>query len=248
MAAAAPPYKINKRAITAAPPPAPPHEILDGNTISLVPLTKDFAHFDSLYAQTHNEHGEHGDDNKESVWAYMPYGRFDDADAMRQCYEKMGSGGDPLFYAVRHKKDNAYGGVMSYLRIAPAAYSIEVGHIWHAVPHQRSRANTEAILLLANNAFALGYRRLEWKCDAANAKSRAAALRLGFAFEGIFRQHCVFKEKNRDTAWFAILDSEWAALRANYEAWLNDDAESLTAMNHPHIAWSLPAHNAWQVE
>lgn len=247
--AMSPNYSINKRAVTAAPPPSPPHKKLEGNSLSLLPITPAFAHFGALYAATH------GSVQAESVWAYMPYGPFASAEDMRARYLQMGKGGDPLFYAVYHHADSAYAGIVSYLRIAPAAYSIEVGHIWHSVARQRSHANTEAISLLAHNCFGLGYRRLEWKCDAANGKSRAAALRLGFAFEGVFRQHCVFKGKNRDTAWFAILDGDWqAGIAANYQAWLDSrgdngkSSSSLADLNRPYVAWSLPAHNAWRVE
>jgi RimJ/RimL family protein N-acetyltransferase len=120
-------------------------------------------------------------------------------------------------------------GVVSYLRIEPDHGSIEIGHIWFAPALQRTPQATEAIHLLARHAFDdLGYRRLEWKCDAANARSRAAAERFGFTYEGTFRQHMIVKDRNRDTAWFSLLDREWPAARAAFEAWLapqNFDAE-----------------------
>src|SRR5204862_1171815 len=111
-------------------------------------------------------------------------------------------------------------GVARYLRIAPANGSIEVGHIHYAPRLQRRPAATEAMYLLMMRAFELGYRRYEWKCDALNALSRAAAQRLGLSFEGIFRQAGVYKDRNRDTAWYAAIDSEWPALREAFEAWL----------------------------
>ena len=112
-------------------------------------------------------------------------------------------------------------GVASYLRIDPPAGSIEVGHIAFAPPLQRTPAATEALFLLIRQAFELGYRRFEWKCDALNAPSRAAAARLGLSFEGIFRQATVYKRRNRDTAWFAAIDREWPALKAAFEQWLD---------------------------
>jgi RimJ/RimL family protein N-acetyltransferase len=108
----------------------------------------------------------------------------------------------------------------SFLRIAPADGVIEIGHIWFAPAIQRTRQATEAIFLLMREAFDLGYRRLEWKCNALNAPSRRAALRFGFTFEGIFRQHMIIKGRNRDTAWFAMMDHEFPAIRAAFESWL----------------------------
>jgi RimJ/RimL family protein N-acetyltransferase len=113
-------------------------------------------------------------------------------------------------------------GVASYLRIEPAMGSIEVGHLAYSPALQRHPAATEAMYLMMRHVFdELGYRRYEWKCDDRNQASRRAALRLGFRFEGIFRQHMVIKGRNRDTAWYAILDSEWPALRAAFERWLD---------------------------
>ncbi len=108
----------------------------------------------------------------------------------------------------------------SYLRITPADGVIEIGHIWFAPAIQRSRQASEAIFLLMREAFALGYRRLEWKCNALNAGSRRAALRFGFSFEGIFRQHMIIKGRNRDTAWYAMMDHEWPSVGAGFERWL----------------------------
>jgi RimJ/RimL family protein N-acetyltransferase len=112
-------------------------------------------------------------------------------------------------------------GVASYLRVDPANGSIEVGHIAYAPSLQRTRAGTEAMYLMMRRAFELGYRRYEWKCDALNAPSRAAAARLGFSFEGVFRQAMVNKGRNRDTAWYSVVDGEWPRLRAAFERWLD---------------------------
>ena len=111
----------------------------------------------------------------------------------------------------------------SYLRFAPDHRVVEIGHIWFGAALQRTPGATEAIYLLARHAFGeLGVRRLEWKCDADNERSRRAAERLGFTFEGVFRQHMLVKDRNRDTAWYSLLDGEWPTVRAAFEAWLDD--------------------------
>jgi RimJ/RimL family protein N-acetyltransferase len=131
------------------------------------------------------------------------------------------SSDDPLFYAVIGLADERPAGLASYLRIEPEPGVIEIGHIWFGVSLQRTTAATEAIYLLARRAFdELGYRRLEWKCNALNVASRRAAERFGFRFEGVFRKHMVVKGRNRDTAWYAITDDEWPGIRLGYEAWL----------------------------
>jgi RimJ/RimL family protein N-acetyltransferase len=128
---------------------------------------------------------------------------------------------DPLFFAVV-PIDEPPSGQVSYLRIDPPHGVIEIGHIWFGGRIQRSPATTEAIFLLASNAFdTLGYRRLEWKCNARNARSRAAAERLGFTYEGTFRNATVVRDRNRDTAWYSIIEEEWPRVRAAFEAWLD---------------------------
>jgi RimJ/RimL family protein N-acetyltransferase len=128
---------------------------------------------------------------------------------------------DPLYFALCRLPDELPLGLASYLRIEQRLGVIEIGHIWFGVPLQRTTAASEAIYLLARHAFDdLGYRRLEWKCNALNAASRRAAERFGFSFEGIFRQHMIVKGRNRDTAWYAITDDEWPAIRRGFEAWL----------------------------
>src|SRR4029077_13750033 len=126
-----------------------------------------------------------------------------------------------LFFAIIDLADEQPAGVASYLRIAPDSGSIEVGHIHYSPRLQRIPAATEAMYLLMKRAFALGYRRYEWKCDELNAPSRAAAQRLGLSYEGTFRQAVVYKGRNRDNAWFAAVDAEWPALRAAFRAWLD---------------------------
>jgi len=127
---------------------------------------------------------------------------------------------DPLFFAVVENSTGSAVGVASYLRIAPRNGSIEVGHLNFSPALQRTPAATEAMFLMMERAFGLGYRRYEWKCDALNAASRAAAQRLGLSFEGVFRQATVYKGRNRDTAWYAAIDTEWPALRSAFQRWL----------------------------
>lgn len=162
------------------------------------------------------------------LWDYMPYGPFSSASAYHRWAKDMAAGSDPLFYVLRDKASGHCGGVASFLRIDPANGVIEVGHINVAPELQRGIAATEAMFLMMQSVFDAGYRRYEWKCNALNMPSRQAAQRLGFSFEGIFRNHLVVKGRNRDTAWFSIIDSEWPALREAYGAWLaprNFDAQ-----------------------
>lgn len=157
------------------------------------------------------------------IWQYLPYGPYTDEAALAAQLEASAASDDPLYYAIIDLRDGRAGGMASYLRITPDHGVIEIGHIWLGLRMQQTREATEAIYLLARHAFDdLGYRRLEWKCNAENAASRRAAERFGFTFEGIFRQHQVVKGRNRDTAWYAILDHEWPAVRAGFEAWLDD--------------------------
>lgn len=128
---------------------------------------------------------------------------------------------DPLYFTIVRMRDQRALGLASYLRITPQFGVIEIGHIWFGSPLQRTTGATEAIYLLARHAFDdLGYRRLEWKCNALNAASRRAAERFGFNFEGVFRKHQVVKGRNRDTAWYAMTDEEWPTIRSGFEAWL----------------------------
>jgi RimJ/RimL family protein N-acetyltransferase len=155
-------------------------------------------------------------------WTYLPYGPFDSAQAWASAIATVQKLTDARFYAILLAADSAQPvGVASYLRIEPMMGSIEVGHLSYAPALQRHAAATEAMYLMMRHAFEeLGYRRYEWKCDSLNAPSRRAALRLGFRFEGIFRQHMVIKGRSRDSAWFSILDSEWPVLRSAFERWL----------------------------
>jgi RimJ/RimL family protein N-acetyltransferase len=156
------------------------------------------------------------------IWTYLPYGPYESADALRSRLAEIDGSADPLFFAV--VRDGAPQGIASYLRITPEHGAIEIGHIWFGTPLQRTTAATEAIFLLARHAFDdLGYRRLEWKCNAGNAKSRRAAERFGFTFEGVFRNHMVVKGRNRDSAWYAITAEDWPPIRQAFEEWLDPE-------------------------
>jgi RimJ/RimL family protein N-acetyltransferase len=154
-------------------------------------------------------------------WTYLAYGPFRTRPSYRAWMSTHCLGDDPLFFAIIDRAQGQPVGVASYLRITPDSGSIEVGHIHYSPRLQRRPAATEAMYLLMKGAFELGYRRYEWKCDALNAASRAAARRLGLSFEGVFRQATVYKGRNRDTAWYAAIDTEWPALRAAFLAWLD---------------------------
>jgi len=158
----------------------------------------------------------------DGIWDYLPYGPFADVDAYAAWVDAMAAQSDPVFYASREVGTGQLGGVASYLRINGAQGVIEVGHINYAPALQRSRAATEAMVLMMARAFEeLGYRRYEWKCDALNAGSRAAAERLGMTFEGVFRQLTLYKGRNRDTAWYAVIDQDWPRLKAAFDTWLD---------------------------
>jgi RimJ/RimL family protein N-acetyltransferase len=190
---------------------------LKGRWITLVPLDPQ-AHAKALYE------GSNGDAARESVWTYLFDGPYTSLGDFRANLEAKARSTDPLFFAVI---DNASGhavGYQTFLRIDPPNRVIEVGNILYTPAMQRTAGATEAQYLFAAYVFEeLGNRRYEWKCNAHNAPSRRAAERFGFTFEGIFRQHMIVKGRNRDTAWFAMLDSEWPARKAAYERWLSPD-------------------------
>lgn len=169
----------------------------------------------ALYEVSHPPGGD------PAIWTYLPDGPYLDAPAMRDRLQAAQELDDPLFFTLVRLPDARPQGVASYLRITPEHGVIEIGHIWFGSPLQRTAAATEAIYVMMRHAFDdLGYRRLEWKCNALNAASRRAAERFGLRFEGIFRQHLVIKGHNRDTAWYALIDQEWPPVRTGFEAWL----------------------------
>jgi RimJ/RimL family protein N-acetyltransferase len=194
----------------------PARLVLQGRTCRLEPLNVE-AHGDSLYdaycAQT-----------DASDWTYLFVGPFTDAASYRAYLEGAAASTDPQHWAVVDQATGNAVGTLSLMRIDPAHGTIEVGNVTFSPLMKRTPVSTEAQYLLMRFVFdALGYRRYEWKCDALNAPSRQAALRLGFSFEGIFRQAVIYKGRSRDTAWFSIIDSEWPARRAAFEHWLAAD-------------------------
>ncbi len=157
------------------------------------------------------------------MWTYLAYGPFASLADYQAWMQSACMGDDPLFFTIMHHAGKNPLGLAAYLRIDPRSGSIEVGHLAYSPLLQRTAAATEAMYLMMARAFDLGYRRYEWKCDALNAPSRSAALRLGFSFEGIFRQATVVKGRNRDTAWFSIIDKDWPAIREAFIRWLSPD-------------------------
>ena len=193
--------------------PTPPrHQVYRGQFVSLTPVDA-AADAAELYAASN------GDPLREQLWTYMSNGPFANQAAMQSWLEQCQISTDPLFFPVTDRA---------------AQRRVELGHIWYAPEAQRTAVNTESIYLMLCESFdQQHYRRVEWKCDSLNARSRAAALRLGFQFEGIFRQHLIVRGRNRDTAWFAMTDGDWPRVKANLERWLysGEAGLSLTEMN-----------------
>ena len=204
-------------------PARPPQRgTLAGRFVTLAPVEPD-RHAPALFAASHGPAAD------PALWTYLPYGPFDDEAALAAFLRDAAASDDPLFFTVLDARGGVPVGIVSYLRMAPSDAVVEIGHIWFGGALQRTAGATEAIYLLARHAFDdLGHRRLEWKCNAANERSVRAAERLGFTYEGTFRQHMIVKGANRDTAWFSMLDGEWPAARAAFERWLapaNFDAD-----------------------
>lgn len=165
-----------------------------------------------------------GKDPEGHLWTYMPYGPFGSAEVFAQWLKEKQAARDPWFYVFVNRSTGEALGMGAFMRADPVNGAIEIGNIWLAPALQRTREGTEAIYLIIRHCFDdLGVRRLEWKCDALNAPSRRSALRYGFTFEGIFRQHYIIKGRNRDTAWFSMLDKEWPEIRKGFENWLAED-------------------------
>jgi len=171
------------------------------------------AHGESLYEQSVGH---------DHLWLYLFEGPFATRSAFDSDLKRKSESEDPLYFAIIDRASRRALGHAAYLRIEPNHRVIEVGAILYTPPLQRTAGATEAMYLMAKHVFEdLGYRRYEWKCNAFNEPSRRAALRFGFTFEGIFRQHMVVKGRNRDTAWYAMLDSEWPSRKAAFEQWLD---------------------------
>ncbi len=191
----------------------PAHCAIEGRTCRLRPLDP-ARDTDGLYALSHGV-------SKEQQWAYLFTGPYPDKASFAEHVQKIAAGtGDPIYWAVADRNDRAVGW-LSLMRIERTHRVIEVGSILYTPALQRTVAATEAQYLIARHVFeTLGYRRFEWKCNDLNAPSKRAALRLGFTYEGLFRQHMIAKGRNRDTAWFAMIDRDWPRIKAAFEAWL----------------------------
>lgn len=192
--------------------PFPPCEVMTGNFCRLEPLQPDKHATELFVANSLDAEGRN--------WTWLPYGPFDGFESYRGWLEKMATARDPQFYAIVESASGRAVGVAAYMRIDPDNGSIEVGHLNFSPLLQQKPAATEAMYLMMRKAFNLGYRRYEWKCNSLNQPSSRAAARLGFSFEGVFRHAAVIKGRNRDTAWYSILDSEWPALEKAFVAWL----------------------------
>ena len=191
----------------------PTKKNLNGQYVSLEPININ-KHFKDLYVNFSR-------DKKNRIWTYLPYGPFKNYKSFQRWLKNFCLNKDPFFYAVYAKRYKQYCGMVSYLRITPNHGSLEVGHINYSPILQNTAEGTEVMYLMMKNAFeALGNRRYEWKCNNLNSASKNAAKRLGFKFEGVFRQMFVFKNRNRDTAWFSIIDKEWKKLKKSYQRFL----------------------------
>ncbi|NKB76429.1 MAG: GNAT family N-acetyltransferase [Gammaproteobacteria bacterium] len=194
-------------------PDRPSRQVLTGKYCQLEPLSME-KHSESLFEANQV-------DADDRIWVYLPYGPFQSLEQYQEWISNNCFNGDPFFYAIVDNTSHKAIGVASYLRIDPPNGSIEVGHINYSPALQNTIAATEAMYLMMENVFHLGYRRYEWKCNSLNEKSCRAAKRLGFSFEGVFRQASVSKGRNRDTSWFAMIDLEWPALRQAFTHWLS---------------------------
>lgn len=196
------------------PAAVPSRQPIAGDAVRLEPLDP-ARHGAALWSASH------GPGHDPTMWDYLGYGPFPSEAEFSVWLVSQAASPDPLFFAIVDGASGRAEGMASYMRMSAADGVIEIGHIWFGAALQRTRQATEAIFLLARHAFDdLGYRRLEWKCNALNARSRAAAARFGFTYEGTFRQHMITKGRNRDTAWFSIIDGEWPAIRLGFERWL----------------------------
>jgi len=195
------------------PRPHPPRAVMHGRYCRVEPLDP-ARHAADL-------HEANSLDREQRMWTYLFSGPFASFDDYRAWLEAKQGSEDPLFFAFVDTASGRAVGLGSYLRIDPANGTVEVGHLQFSPLMQRTAVATEAMYLMMKTAFELGYRRYEWKCDSLNAGSRRAAERLGFRYEGVFRQAIVYKGRSRDTAWYSVIDKEWPALEAAFRAWLD---------------------------
>ena len=192
----------------------PPHTKMEGQYCSI----------DILDIEEHAENlfNAFTKDINNNDWTYLPYGPFETQKEFEEWLQKECTGNDPLFHTIIDRNNNKPVGMASYLRINTNSGVIEVGHIHYSTLIQKKPIGTEVMYLMMKRIFdELKYRRYEWKCNALNIRSCNAARRLGFKFEGTFKQHMISKSRNRDSAWFAIIDKDWPRVKANFEKWLD---------------------------
>ncbi|MBX2990448.1 MAG: GNAT family N-acetyltransferase [Bacteroidetes bacterium] len=217
--------------LTSWPIPAP--EKLEGKHVRIARLNPD-ADIDDLYEVSHAKQ------EYNVLWKYMHYGPFRDKKEMYEWLIGLKESTDPLFYTVFSKQLNKRVGMYAIMNVEPNDGRVELGNIWYSPLVQKTIVNSEATFLFLSYLFdELKYRRVEWKCDDENEASKYAAVRLGFSYEGLFRQHMVVKGKNRDTAWFAMLDSEWPERKGDFERYFANPGLSLTKL-HGKQEHSLP--------
>ncbi|MGP1383193.1 MAG: GNAT family N-acetyltransferase [Thainema sp.] len=207
---------------------SPNHVQLEGQFVTLKPLVPE-RDVEALYV------GSHGSPEKEAVWNYLFYGPFENSSAMQDWMMQMMVGkADPLTWTVFDAATDSPVGIVALLAIAAAHGRAEIGHVWFMPAVHKSKVNTESQFLLLCHLFDHHqYRRVEWKCDSLNHASRTTAARMGFLYEGRFRQHMMVRGRNRDTDWFAMTDKEWPRCKVNFERWLySGETLSLTALNN----------------
>jgi RimJ/RimL family protein N-acetyltransferase len=194
----------------------PARSPIEGKSVRIEPLNAPL-HGADLYRASHDT------DEARRIWEFLPWGPWQDQDSFSSWLGDLAGSLEFIWYAFRSKQDDRAKGMACYFDILPSHGVIEIGGIWFSPDMQRTRASTETLYLMMSYAMTdLGYRRLQWRCNALNAKSRAAARRLGFRFEGIFYNHMIIHGHNRDTAWYSLLDRDWPEVQANFQEWLDD--------------------------
>ncbi len=213
-----PPRELSGAPVDPLPPAIrPSRSPLDGRYARLEPIDPR-VHANDLFSAGHEAA------DSDDVWTYLPYGPFAGKNAFIDWLRDCAASADPVFFAIAEREQSRFLGMASLMDIQPKVGGIEIGHIWLGPELQRTRAATEALYLMMTYAMDdLGYRRLQWKCNALNQPSREAALRLGFAFEGVLYQHQIPKGHNRDTAYYSILDYEWPLIHENFRTWLDPE-------------------------
>jgi len=211
----------------------PERQTMVGARLRLEPIDPE-VHAQGLFAHSHGP-------DMAWLWDYLPHGPFADLADFTGWLEGCAGSADPLYFAVIDLRDGEPCGMTAYMNIVPADARIEVGQIWYGPRVQRTPLPTEAMFLMFTRVFdELGYRRLEWKCNDLNEPSKQAARRLGFTYEGTFRQHMIVKGRNRDTAWFAMLDHEWPLIRTAFERWLSPENFDAEGRQHRSLGALMP--------